>query len=596
MNGIQRIVFFFFTFVFFLFGMHASVLAANFQSDYDTQYAISPDGNTIVTQSITLTNKQSNLYPKQYTVIIDSTNIRNVIAYDKKGVITPKITTANKKTQLDISFNEQVVGFGKQLTFTLRYENGDIATKLGDIWEVHIPGITPDETLNTYAVSLQVPATFPQLAYLTPRPANGQKWTKDQLMNGGINAAYGQYQSFSVNATYNLENTESSPGIYEVTIPSDTAYQTVSVTSIAPKPKQMKRDDDGNWIAQFELAPGQRLDVDVQLFVKTFINAQRTSTQSATVSDVYLKSQRYWDTQDPQIQTIAKTHTTARAIYDYVVSTLSYRHLNGDEETIRKGAVSALKDPKNSVCTEFTDLFIAIARAAGIPAREIVGYAYTTDNTLRPLLANSDVLHAWPEYFDSEKKLWVPVDPTWGNTTGGVDFFDTMDFNHIAFVIHGVSSELPYPAGSYKQGTAPKKNVTVKIANGTKTTYKETFKTLFLIPNTVMAGKQMSGTIQVENIGTVKADTADIRIDAPDFSFHTAQQATDIPPYGNITIPISAKVPFMIQGGSAKITVSVNGEQFESVITIQPMYWLFVCGGVIFVCLISLIWIFFHKK
>ena len=56
---------------------------------------------------------------------------------------------------------------------------------------------------------------------------------------------------------------------------------------------------------------------------------------------------------------------------------------------------------------EFTDLFVAIARAAGIPARESVGYAYTTNSRLRPLSLVTDVLHAWPEYYDADKKIWV---------------------------------------------------------------------------------------------------------------------------------------------------------------------------------------------
>jgi len=53
---------------------------------------------------------------------------------------------------------------------------------------------------------------------------------------------------------------------------------------------------------------------------------------------------------------------------------------------------------------EFTDLFIALSRAAGIPAREINGFAYTDDIRLRPLDLVTDMLHAWPEYYDEEKE------------------------------------------------------------------------------------------------------------------------------------------------------------------------------------------------
>jgi uncharacterized membrane protein len=172
-----------------------------------------------------------------------------------------------------------------------------------------------------------------------------------------------------------------------------------------------------------------------------------------------------------------------------------------------------------------------------------------------------------------------------------------MDFNHIAFVIHGISSELPYPAGSYKAGTTPKKNVTVKIADGGGATpYKETFKTMFFVPNSIMAGKQLNGTIEIENIGMVKADTVHVTVDSTMLPIHVVQDQTDLPPYGNITIPIAVSVPYILQGGTATITVSVNGETFNSQISIQPMYWLFIIGGVIGVCLISILWILLQKK
>jgi len=87
MNSVKRICLFILAILYCSFPIYAN----DFQADYDTQYAISPNGKTIVTQNVTLTNKQSNLYPKQYTVTIDSDEIRNVIAYDTKGVITPKV-------------------------------------------------------------------------------------------------------------------------------------------------------------------------------------------------------------------------------------------------------------------------------------------------------------------------------------------------------------------------------------------------------------------------------------------------------------------------------------------------------------------------
>ncbi|NCC70435.1 hypothetical protein EOM09_02540, partial [bacterium] len=41
--------------------------------------------------------------------------------------------------------------------------------------------------------------------------------------------------------------------------------------------------------------------------------------------------------------------------------------------------------PNSSICTDFTDLFITLARAKGIPAREVQGFAYTNNSKIKPI-------------------------------------------------------------------------------------------------------------------------------------------------------------------------------------------------------------------
>src|SRR4030042_1175852 len=134
--------------------------AGEFQADYAVQYAIAPSGLTIVSQNVTLTNKQTNLYPQKYSIIIDSTKIKNVIAYDSNQIVPTEISQKDGKTEIVLTFNDTVVGLGKQLAFTLRFENGDIAQKNGSIWEVNIPGVAPDTDIASYSVWLSVPQSF----------------------------------------------------------------------------------------------------------------------------------------------------------------------------------------------------------------------------------------------------------------------------------------------------------------------------------------------------------------------------------------------------------------------------------------------------
>jgi transglutaminase-like putative cysteine protease len=571
------------------------IYATDFQADYDTQYAVSPNGTTIVTQNVTLTNKQSNLYPKQYTVTIDSDQIKNVIAYDSKGVITPKVTQKDKKTDIVVEFNDKVVGIDKKLLFSIRYENGAIANKIGNIWEVRIPGITNDPTLGEYTVSLQTPTTFPQNAYMTPLPASGVRWTKNQLVNGGINAAYGEYQSYVVDILYPLDNELLTPAMYTIAIPPDTTYQSITISAIDPKPMEIKKDGDGNWIASFTLQASQHVNVKAQLLIKTYIKPLSQSQKLLPDMNLYLKEQPYWETNNPQIQEYAKKYTTPRAIYDFVINTLSYNYGQISTTPIRKGAVAALSNPTNSLCTEFTDLFVAIARAAGIPAREVVGYAYTNDSRLRPLLVGSDILHAWPEYYDKESSRWIPIDPTWGFTTGGVNYFDIFDFNHIAFVIHGQSSELPYPAGSFKQGSIPQKNVSVRFAESTTIVTKDAYKTIFDLPKQITAGRVFKGTVQVDNIGGKQIEQIEVKIVGTPYAFKAQKTEQKVPPFGSITIPISIPIPILLHNSQGIIEVSVNGEQSSFQYEVLPTYWVYAVIGCIALAFLLVLWTFIRK-
>ena len=73
-------------------------------------------------------------------------------------------------------------------------------------------------------------------------------------------------------------------------------------------------------------------------------------------------------------------------------------------------------------CNEHTVLYVALARALGLPARTAVGLVY---------LRGSFFYHAWPEVWLGE---WVAVDPTFGDAPA--------DAAHIRFVIGGLAQQV----------------------------------------------------------------------------------------------------------------------------------------------------------
>ncbi len=73
-------------------------------------------------------------------------------------------------------------------------------------------------------------------------------------------------------------------------------------------------------------------------------------------------------------------------------------------------------------CNEHTVLYVALARALGLPARTAVGLVY---------LNGSFFYHAWPEVWLGE---WVAVDPTFGQVPA--------DAAHIRFVVGGLAQQV----------------------------------------------------------------------------------------------------------------------------------------------------------
>ena len=452
-----------------------SVLAADeFATNVDTVYEVKETGETTVTTKVRLTNVFSNIYATSYSLVLDSINPTDVKAYSASGkALETSVSKENTKTFIKVKFSEPVVGKDNYNDFNLSYNESSFAVRTGEVWEVSIPRLSEPEKFSSYNLKLIVPEKIGLEAYISPNPrkkssqngVNVYEFTKEDISKTGIVAGFGEFQVFSFNLNYHLENPLAKSATTEITFPPDTAYQKIYYQDITPKPSKMSVDSDGNWIGEFSLGPRERIDVNAKGFVQIFSNYRPFAKPTTTSLSENLKPTKYWNTDNEQIRKIASSLNTPKDIYDYVSTHLKYDYTRVKPNLERYGAVKALDNPDSAICMEFTDLFIALARSKGIPAREINGYAYTENPQIQPLSLVNDVLHSWPEYYDTQKQVWIPVDPTWGSTTGGVDFFNKLDLRHFTFVIHGKDDSYPYPAGSYKLGSNPQKDVFVSFGS-----------------------------------------------------------------------------------------------------------------------------------
>jgi len=218
----------------------------------------------------------------------------------------------------------------------------------------------------------------------------------------------------------------------------------VVVTSLIPKTIENKQEVlsthfsiepskvyelGNNRYAEFVLEnPKGSLDIQVTSKIKLLRNdlssAKKRGNPNPTevpVLESYLKEERHIEAKSPAIKDIADSIAgmeeveVTKNIYDFVKEALEYDHSKAKSDTAKAyGAETVLKVGKG-VCVEYADLFVAICRAKGIPAKYVGGI--TTEGN------EENKGHAWAEVYLTDYG-WVSVDPTWGDT--GASDFDKM--------------------------------------------------------------------------------------------------------------------------------------------------------------------------
>lgn len=110
------------------------------------------------------------------------------------------------------------------------------------------------------------------------------------------------------------------------------------------------------------------------------------------------------------------TMERAQSIFEWV-----YRHVEKEMTVSIPSALDVLRTMKGD-CNEHTYLFVALARAAGLPSKIIVGLAYHE---------GAFYYHAWPAVYVGR---WLEMDPTWGQAA--------VDATHIALVEGDLSRQV----------------------------------------------------------------------------------------------------------------------------------------------------------
>lgn len=563
---------------------------SEFSTSYDVLYDIDEEGITTVTEKVNLKNLTSEYYANQFKLTIGVPSVLDIKAQDPSGALNVSSEQKGTSTVINVKFNQQVAGRGKVLPWTISFKSKDFASKIGKVWEVKAPRIVSTTNLENYNLTIAVPQSFGPPSAISPLPKSQTSsqgkifltYDLSQLKLQGVSANFGANQLFDFSLTYHLENNNLMPMLTNIALPPDTPFQDVIYQRIEPKPLNVTLDNDGNYLAWYRLNRNQKIGVSVIGSAKLYSNSKVVSPRlDESLRKKYTAVDKYWEKNNPQIinkldeifgnNPPETNEAKAKLVFEFVVNFLKYDPNRLKENSDRMGAVTALNNPEKALCMEFTDLFIALARAANIPARELNGYAYTNNSNLRPSSLAKDILHSWPEYWD-DKKGWVMVDPTWENTTNGMDYFSKLDLNHFVFVIKGSSSETPIPAGSYRNQNSSDQDVKVTLANVDFLGHPQ-IDVAIDTSSFVFSGFPATAKVKITNTGNAFYPAAPLSLVANKLIVlnNDGQNTGIIPAFGSSEFNFQIRTPSLLDSYQDQIILFMGGQKFAKEITLKPL-------------------------
>ncbi len=201
-----------------------------------------------------------------------------------------------------------------------------------------------------------------------------------------------------------------SPGVFyslsmNLSVPSNLPYQKVQSA------QEPRKDANGNsYFLITAKGPNDFFSYSRQIAVQVL--ARETASLPENYStpaeySKYLPPTARTQSADPEIKKYAAAATEgAKTPFEKVARLAMFTNslITYDESVVgQKKDARWVLDNRRGVCVEYATLFVALARASGIPARYVAGYAYSEK-------FNGWLGHAWAEAYVGE---WVPVDPTW---------------------------------------------------------------------------------------------------------------------------------------------------------------------------------------
>lgn len=438
--------------------------AGKFSTTITRDYYVQNDRSVKVTETEKVTNNTSNLYipsgsKKEFDILAiqtgDSKNTEilqkalDTVVLKANGTTLSYTSTIKDDTATLSAKYPSDLNPGKSITFTFEYTHTGMVEKNGAITDVFLNGFAKTSVFSdtnnttTYATNIYIPKSFPEENIVLPITAkkttsgeyNKYSFSQDSLIEHYVWLQFGRTQYYKFKISQEIKASEvlntGNQNRYQIVIPrSITEAQTdqaIYYTKIDPEPEWVKTDDEGNLLASFKLKSNFKGNITVEGYTRLDKPSERTlslkkggfgdlSQINATIMRKDLASAQYWEVDNSEIQKIAgqlkgsetDIYTLVEKTYEFVVNKIDYSDVKRFGLNERQGAAKTLVDG-SGVCMEYSDLFLTLMRAEGVPARAAFGYGYD------PKLSTGEQEgHQWVEVYAPNLDKWVSVDVTWG--------------------------------------------------------------------------------------------------------------------------------------------------------------------------------------
>ncbi|MEX0621653.1 MAG: transglutaminase-like domain-containing protein [Candidatus Woykebacteria bacterium] len=405
-----------------------------FSSSYKLTFSFDKKGDAKVSQIVSLKNLVSDCFASEYSLRINSTKIKRVSGKDSLGNMAIKVVKSEPSSLIVAKINNEVIGKNKTAVLNLSYTIEDLAERQGLIWYVTVPQIATDEKVTSYKLTITAPKDFGKIFTIEPtaeKISYGKNQTRISYNKSGafgknILVNFGDKQEIKFKLKVPFENKNLLSKEFTIFIPPESQKQQILFRALNPRPTKMSVDNEDNISAHYVVRSGTLQQVEIEGIAKVIgADGRFTFPGALTEAEVelYKKGGKYVQAQDVLIQQKAKELKNAQAIHEFVIKYLKFdtAAFNSGKEQ-RKGAAKLLRAGGRTTNLGFVDLFTALTKAAGIPSREVLGFTIESSSQSTPVFVgdplNTDKMIVWAQIYDTDKKIWINIDPTWSRTTG----------------------------------------------------------------------------------------------------------------------------------------------------------------------------------